>query len=609
MDRARELGVDLQATCAGRGSCGKCRVRIREGADCLGGISDLERRLLSREEVGKGFRLACVCRVARAGGIRVEVPDESRIGQQRLLAAGAEVKVTPRPAVRKVFIRIEPPSLEDVRSDADRLLEAIAGKGSENPLDIDYRLLRDLPHRLRSGQWAVTASLWGDAEIFDLEPGNTTSRMFGAAFDIGSTKVAGYLVDLVSGKTLATASAINPQMSYGEDIISRISYVAQNERGLDVLHDAIVQVVNRLLEELCAKADLQRDAVLEVSVAGNTVMHHIFFHVDPVYVGSAPYAAAVRSPLEIRAREVGVQANSGSRIYALPSVAGFVGADAIADILATGIHESDRISMTIDIGTNTEITLGSRDGLACCSAPSGPAWEGAHISHGMRAGSGAIESLAIDEQTLEPTYETIGRGRPSGICGSGIVDAMAEMLKAGIIDRSGQLDLGRKNERIRERDRHAEYVVAFARESATGKDIVVTQEDVREVQLAKAAIYAGASLLMRKLAVKVGDIARLYVAGAFGTYIDVRNARLIGLYPEVPLETVKFVGNAAGTGARMALLSTEVRDVAAKVAKMIGSRVELGADPSFQEEFLQATYFPHRDTARFPQGMQMLRRV
>ncbi len=549
--------------------------------------------------------MACTCEILNAGRIKIEVPDESRIGQQRLLAAGAEVRVTPKPLVRKVFVHIEPPSLDDVRSDADRLLDALAERIECSPLEIEYGVARSLPHVLRAGGWAVTASLWDNSEVFNLEPGDTAPRMFGAAFDLGSTKVAGYLMNLATGRTLATASAANTQMSYGEDIISRISYIAQNENGLGILHEAIVQVVNNVLDELCVRADVRREDVLDISVAGNTVMHHIFFGIDPEFVGLAPYAAAIRSPLVVRARDVGVLANPGSRVYSLPSVAGFVGADAIADILATGIHESNRVCMTIDIGTNTEIALGDKSQLVCCSAPSGPALEGAHIAHGMRAGTGAIESLWIDAKTLEPSYETIGKGKPSGICGSGIIDAIAEMLKTRVIDNKGQINPGLRSDRIRARNGRAEYVIAYAREAATGEDIVVTQKDIRELQLAKAAIYAGAFLLMQKVGVRPEDLFRLYIAGAFGTYMDVRNARLIGLYPEVPLENIKFVGNAAGTGARMALISKDVRAVAAGVARTIGKRVELGVDPSFQKEFLDATSFPHRDLTRFPSAAKM----
>lgn len=606
LDLARGVGVDLQGICAGQGTCGKCRILVRSGADCLSGLADLERRLLSKDEISKLYRLACTAYVHAEGQISVEVPDESRIGQQRLLAGGIVVKVPLKPTVRKIFIQVEPPTLEDVRSDEERITAAIEKKTGPLDVRISYEALKEMPFVARKADWKLTAVIRRNREILWLEPSDTTQNCYGLAIDVGSTKLAMHLLDLNTGRTVSTASKPNPQMAYGEDIISRTSFLIKDKNNLTILHKVVIEAVNEMIDQVCEKEMIDRRQIYEVTIAANTAMHHIFLNISPHYVGLAPYAAVMTSPFELKSRELGIDINPSGYVYTLPNVSGYVGADAIADVLTTGLYKSDGLEILIDIGTNTEIVLGNKEKLIACSAPSGPAFEGAQIKHGMRAGAGAIESIWIDEKTLEPRYETIGRIKPSGICGSGIIDVVAEMLKAGIIDRKGKINSNVGTKRIRQGEKYMEYVVEWGENTATEQDIVVTQKDVREIQLAKATTHTGAAILMKRMGVKPTDLNRLYIAGAFGTYLDVQNARIIGMYPDIPLERIKFVGNAAGSGARMALLSEDIRSLAHKLAVKIGSRVELAADPDFQKEFVKSTDLPHSDIDRFPSVKRLL---
>jgi len=603
LEAASDAGVNINSICGGLGLCGKCRVIVQRGKQNLSSPTEAEKRALSKEDLSNGFRLACQAEVRKEGLIVIEVPLESQIDRQRLLLRGLEKKIKLQPAVRKISIRLKKPSLLDVAADVDRLLEAVE---SETGLKarIDYEAMKRVPHVVRRGEWHVSAILWRDEEIISVEPG-LSSELYGFAVDIGTTKLAGYLVDLNNGAIIATASMMNPQISYGEDVITRIKFAMEDKENLKILSRSLIKGINKLISEACKKAHISRQKIYDMTAAGNTAMHHIFLGIPPDYVALMPYPAALQSAVNVKAREMGVKINPGAYVYALPAIAGFVGGDAVADVLATEIYRADEISMLIDIGTNTEIVLGNSENLVACSCASGPAFEGAHIKHGMRAISGAIEHVWIEPDTFEVGYKTIEDEKPRGICGSGIIDAVAEMLKTGLIDSSGRFNMKVKTSRLRRNENSVEFVIAWRDETANAYDIVVTQNDIREIQLAKAAIYTGASILMKHRKVKPEDIRRIYLAGAFGNYVDPQNAKIIGMYPDVHLERVEFVGNTAGSGARMTLLSIDARRTAEDLAKRV-EYVELGADPNFQSEFLKATYLPHREPKRFPSVMAML---
>jgi len=606
LDAAREVGVDIQSICGGRGVCGKCRVILWDGSNCMSSVSHAERQFLSEAEMRSGLRLACQAVVEGQSTIVVEVPQESRVGQQRLLWRGLERPVKLMPSVRKFGTSLKKPSLTDVKSDADRLLDALRDEVGQE-LKIDYETLREIPFSVRKGNWAVTAIVWMGSELISIKPRAHLGDLYGLAVDIGTTKLAAYLLNLNTGEIAATVSMANPQIPYGEDVISRISYIMKNESNLNELQHVVVNGINQLIKEASEKTGIQTEEIYDLAVVGNTAMHHIFLGISPTYVSLSPYPPVLQSSIDIKARELGVQINRGAYVHALPNIAGFVGADAVADALATEIYRSQVTSMVIDIGTNTEIILGDENRLTACSCASGPAFEGAQVKHGMRAATGAIEHIWIDPETFEVGYKTIDDVKPCGICGSAVVDAVAEMLKAKIITLEGRFNSSLQTPGVRRDRGMTELVIAWKDETSTGNDIAITQNDIREVQKAKAAIYTGAFILMKHMDVKSEEIQRIFIAGAFGNYIDPLSAKIIGVFPDIPLQNIQFVGNTAGSGARMALLSTDMRRLAEEVAKRIGY-LELGADPDFQKEFLNATYFPHREVSRFPNVMKILRK-
>ena len=602
-EAAKEIGIDISSVCGGRGFCGKCRIIVREGGKHLASPSEAEERTLSEEDLENGFRLACQAAIAGEGKIVIEVPRESQVDQQRLLLRGLEKKVKLAPAVRKVSVHLTKPSLQDVTSDVERLVEALESETGTRAR-VDYEALKMIPHALRKGDWTVTVTLWRDHEAILVEP-CLTRELYGFAVDIGTTKLAGYLVDLNAGKIVTTASMMNPQISYGEDVISRIHYIMHSEQNLTQLHKAVVKGINQLITEACEKTSIPPEQICDVTVAGNTAMHHIFLGIPPNYVALMPYPPALQTSVDVKARDLTVKVSRGAYVHALPAIAGFVGGDAVADVLATEVYDTDNLSMLIDIGTNTEIVLGNKRHLMACSCASGPAFEGAHIRHGMRAATGAIEHVWIDPKTFEVGYKTIGGAKPRGLCGSAIVDATAEMLKVGLIDHGGKFNMELETPRLRQGKKSGEYIIAWEEETSIESDIAVTQGDIREIQLAKAAIYTGASILMKQMQVQREEIKTIFLAGAFGNYVDPQKARTIGMYPDVPLECVQFVGNTAGSGARMVLLSVDARQTAEEIAKQV-EYIELGADPHFQDEFLKATYLPHQETSRFPSVIGML---
>ena len=606
LELARDAGVAIESVCGAAGKCGKCRVIVRSGAASLSPPSDGEARLLGVPAAKAGARLACMAKVISLGSIVVEVPEGSRRGHHRLLAAGEERATALVPAVAKAVMELPPASLADVRADDDRFLEVLR-RGARAPSTMSPGAHRSLPGALRDGSWLVTATLFRGREVIRVDPGNTADDLHGVAVDIGTTKVVAYLLDLNSGKVLATESMPNPQIPFGEDVMSRIAFTSKSADGGQRLQKVILDGVNSLISKLSESTGVPKEDILEVMVVGNTAMHHIFFGIPARHLASAPYAPAVRTSIVYDAGHLGIDIYPFGKVSSLPNIAGFVGADAVADLVSSGLYRDRKVGMMIDIGTNTEIIAGDRDRLVSCSCASGPAFEGAHIKFGMRASTGAIERVWIDPATGDVGLRTVDDAPPRGICGSGIVDAVAEMFRTGVLDPSGRIKEKAGSDRVRKgADGAREYVLARAKVTETGEDVTVTQHDVEEIQLAKAAIFTGVSLLMKRLGVEPQDLDRVYAAGAFGTYVDASSAIAIGMYPDVPVSRIRFIGNAAGSGARMALKSTRVRDLAERLSKRV-EYVELAAEKGFQSEFAKAMFLPNRDVDRFPSVKAALR--
>jgi len=605
LEAARRAKVDIPSICDGKARCGKCRIILKQGGDLLSPITESELKYLPKAELTRGYRLSCCAFIARGGTIVVEVPLETRLGRNRFLVEGIEAHVELLPIIKKLTLKIPKPTLNDITPDMERLTNAIKKYGKIEELYLDYEVLKTLPDVIRKGRWIVTVVLWDGKEVICVEPRSTCHKLYGVAIDIGTTKLACYLVDLNTGEILTTTSALNPQIPYGEDVISRIAFSLWDQRNLSKLQEVIIDKINMMIKTACAEVGIKPEEVYDMTVVGNTCMHHIFLKLNPKYLSLSPFTPVVGGSLNVKARDLVVLINKGAYVYIGPCVAGFIGADVVADMLATEIYRLKELSICIDIGTNTEIMIGNERKLMACSCASGPAFEGGHIEHGMRAVAGAIERIFIDPESLEITYKTIDGARPRGLCGSAMVDIVAEMLKARVIDSSGKFNKELKSPRLRLRGLVPELVIAWSNETDSGREIVITQRDVYEIQLAKAAIYTGISILMKKMGVTASDIKNVFLVGAFGTYLDPRSAKVIGMYPDVPLDRVKFLGNTAGSGARMMLKSTKARKIAEELRSKI-EYLELGADPDFEKEFTKALFFPHLELERFPSVRGML---
>jgi len=581
---AKEAGIGIRSECGGKGSCGKCKIIVKNSR-AVSKVTKAERKHLSKSEIKLGYRLACQTRILK--DVTVIIPPESLLEHRKIQLLGLERKVELNPSVKKFHLLLSKPTLSNIKPDLERLIDSLPQQTPD--LEIDYEVLKKLPDILRDANWGVTVTVWGDHRIVAIEPSDTSSDLFGFAVDIGTSKIVGHLVDLTSGKTVSVGSIENPQIIHGEDVMTRITFATTNNANLETLQRLVIDGINSVLHEVCEKARVDPNAVYEVVAVGNTAMHHFFLGIQPKYVALSPYTPALKRPISLAAKELNIKVNRGGIVTVLPIIAGFVGADAVADVLATGIHESEEISLLVDIGTNTEIFIGNKDDLLCCSCASGPAFEGAHIKHGMKAVTSAIERVRMGPD-LEVEYETIGDVKPSGLCGSAVIDVVAEMLKNGVIDQHGRFNSNIKTKRIK-KNNETEFVVVWNNETATGRAITVTQKDINEIQLAKAAIYTGCSILMKRKNLEEKDINRVFIAGAFGNYINPENAKIIGLIPDVPTEKIKFVGNTAVTGAKMALASKEMRKKAEQITDKV-RYLELANDPDFNKEFIKALFLP-----------------
>jgi len=624
---ARDLGVEIESICAENATCGKCMVLIEEGRfekynidskrKNLSPVGTAEQEYFARRpkllkdkgwEVGH-VRLSCQCQIL--GDVLINVPEESRGNKQIVRKSASNRAIEVKPAIRKYLVTMSPPNLERPIADWERLakgLETSMGlvRGNQEnlprwyDLDIDYQCLRTLSSTLRQAKWSVTVSVWQDKEVIEVQPGYVEDS-YGAAVDIGSTTVALYLCNLRTGEMLAAESEMNPQIVYGEDVMSRIQYAIEHSDGLEKLHKAIISTLNKLLKQAAHTAKIKTSEILEMVLVGNSTMHHVLLNLHPKDLGLAPFVPAIHKSMDVKARELGLHINPSGNIHVLPTIASFVGADTSAMILAEEPHKQDENWLLIDVGTNAELILGNRKRLVCTSTPTGPALEGAHVEYGMRAAPGAMERIHIDEITLEPKYKVIGvdgwntdhakfKGQVKGICGSAIIDGVAELFRAGIIDSRGKFKKELSTKRVREGEKGWEYVVAWAEETSIGRDIPMTQQDVRQIQLAKAALFTAARTLLKRFGLQDPD--KVILAGGFGSFIDKEKAMLIGLIPDCKLENVYAVGNAAGDGARIALLNVEKRNEIDAVTRKI-ERFELPTDPDFQNQFMLATSFPH----------------
>ncbi|WP_072934668.1 ASKHA domain-containing protein [Schwartzia succinivorans] len=604
---AQELGVGIEASCGGKGVCGKCRIIVEEGRfEKLGLVSgashvsergETEEKFFTEDELSRGYRLACLTQIT--GDLVVTVPEESRSVKQVILEKGKKRTFTINPAVKQYTIKLPAPTLEDARDDRRRLLDVLEEKEGLSGLTVDYPVLRTLPRTLRENDWLVTVSVWQGKEVIRVESGEAPHSL-GIAIDIGTTTLAAFLCDLVTGELLSKASRMNPEIGYGEDVLARISYAMANEDGGEKLQRAMQDAVSELAAQMTGEIGRTPSEVDEMVLVYNTAMHHFTLGLDSRYVGRSPFAPAASDALDIKARDLGILINPSANIHSLPIEAGFVGADNVAVLLAEEPYNSESVKLIIDIGTNGEIDLGNKERLLSTSCATGPALEGAQIAFGMRAAPGAIERIEINPETYEPRYKVIGKDEwfpdisftgAQGICGSGIIDVVAELYRAGIISKAGRINTKLDTPRVRKDDKgKAEYVLAWAPETAVHKDIVITQGDIRAVQLAKGAIYVGAKYLMEKYG--IDHVDEVILAGAFGSYINKKSAMALGMFPDCALEKVQAVGNAAGDGARIALLNVEKRKEAAKVAREV-EFIETAVEPDFQTRFMEALAIPH----------------
>ena len=608
---ARQLGVDVDSVCGGRGICGRCQVTIGTGDFAKHGIAssaasvepvtERELKYQARKGLAAGRRLGCHARL-QADAV-IDVPPESQVHRQvvRKRAEARAIKVDP--VVKPYYVEVEKPDLHHPSGDFQRLNQALQRDWGLSLDDSDLHVLRKLQQVLREGDWKVTLALRHTLgkyhEIVGLWPG-FQDRLYGLAVDVGSTTVACHLCDLGSGEVLAAAGAMNPQIRFGEDLMSRVSYLMDNPGSLAEMTESVLTTINGLALETAAEAAIDPRLIIEVVLVGNPIMHHLLLGLDPSELGLAPFALCTDEAVKIYAEDdLGIDIALGSRAYFLPCIAGHVGADAAAVILSEGPHLGDAMTLIIDVGTNAEIVLGNRERLLAASSPTGPALEGAQISCGQRAAPGAIERIRIDRETLEPRFRVIGSELWSdeegfadavtvtGICGSGIIELLGEMFLAGLLTRDGVIDGTMVNRTTRVRPRGDTFCYLI---HAGELEISITQDDVRAVQLAKGALYAGARLLMDHMGIE--RVERVILAGAFGSHIDPKYAMLLGMIPDCPLETVSSAGNAAGTGARIALVNKTARDEIEALVKRI-EKVETAVEPRFQEHFIGAMAIPH----------------
>ena len=588
-DAALELGLIIESTCAGIGTCAKCKVIIQEGANPPTKVEDL---LLTPKDIAKGVRLSC--QALLRGDSVCTIPQESQLFKDQIITEGTKGVFPLEPDTRKLFIQLHAPQLGEKYFDFERLLAALQ-VGSDEKIHYNFHLTRKIASLLRDNDFEVTAIL-DQNNLLSVEPGDTSNLLYGIAVDIGTTSIASKLINLTNGETIAVTSALNPQRTYGADVISRINYVVEHKGGLELQHRLVIKEINKLIAKLCADAEIKSKNIYKITVAGNTVMQHILLNIDPRNLAYSPYTPVFQGPLTIAAEEIGIEINENGVLYTIPNLACFVGSDMTAVLTVLNLEETEELQLVVDIGTNGEIVLGSKNKLLCTSSPAGPAWEGAYITWGMRAARGAIERAEIVDGDLE--FRTIGDADPIGICGSGLLDMVCEFLRKRVIDKTGRIlsaeeinsAVGDKlKSRIVSQENGANNIAIAHIDQ--DKHIMLMQKDIREVQLAKSTIAAGIKILMKELHVAAKDIANVYIAGAFGNHVRGKDAVDAGLIPKVPEDRIKFIGNAALSGAEAILLSKQARLKAEHIAKII-NYVEISDRSDFQEHFVGSMHFP-----------------
>jgi len=591
LDAATSSDIYIDSICGGRGKCGKCKVTID------GNVHADTTDLLSAEEKARGCYLACLARVA--GNLTVIIPKESRVESHQILMRS---EIIPLPVIEppliKISLLLSPPSLIDYMSDLDRVTRALHNLGIKN-VTIGLPTLKKLSRILRENEWNVIVTLmdlWDRQEIIDIGP-VSDEDLIGVAVDIGTTTLVVELVDLKSGAVIDSRSDYNKQVVYGEDVLSRILYTEEHKDGIRKLTSTIRYGINDLIRELVIDNKMRYEKICRAVISGNTVMMHLFYGLDPKYIRHEPYIPVMSYVPQMKAVKLGLSVNPNAYVYALPCRSSYVGGDVTADVIASGMSDRKEISLLIDVGTNGELVLGSESFLASCSCSAGPAFEGGEVEFGTRAMYGAIERIWIDDAKVH--YSTIGNVRPKGICGSGLIELVAELFSNGIIDRVGKIQSDKNNIRIQVGSSGSQFIVAFKHETAINKDIMITDVDIQNILRTKAAVYASSNVLLKTFGYKFTDLTDVFIAGSFGNYLDIKKAVTIGLLPDLPLDIFKFIGNGALGGARMVLLSKSMQNKAEEVVANM-THIELSVNSMFFKEFTSALFIPHTEIDQFP---------
>jgi len=609
---ALRAGVHINASCGGEGVCGKCRILVEEG-HVTDGISER----LTKEDIERGYRLACLAKITE--DVVVRIPIESSIDKSVM-----NLQATPRrtakiqhmdfeklkeeghftPPVDKIFLKLTPPDPLNNLPDVTRLVEHLKADAGERGLEVTLSVIRKISKVIREDDFNVTATLirpvrdGGKSSVVNVQSGDHTSKNYAIAMDIGTTTIYGQLVDLATAKCLAEAGDFNAQISYGEDVISRIVYAEKGD-GLEQLQKVVLGTINSVLEKIFKKADINRDDVSTITLSGNTTMTQLFLKVDPSCIRRSPYVPSASLYPPVTAKEIGVDINDHAIALIYPQVSSFVGGDIVAGVMGSGMYKEEELTLFLDIGTNAELVIGNKDWLACTACSAGPAFEGGGIEFGMRAAKGAIEDFSMNPVTFEPMVFTIGDVRPKGICGSGLITMAAVLFETGVINNRGKFNRDLGTPRIRKNNDVWEYVVAWKDETQIERDIGITEPDLDNLIRAKGAIYSGCVTLLKEVGLSMDDVERIILAGGFGSYIDLEKAMIIGLLPEIDADKVVFIGNGSLMGARMSSLTNSIRRDVFSVTQMM-TNFELSETPSYMDNYIAAMFLPHTEIEKFP---------
>jgi uncharacterized 2Fe-2S/4Fe-4S cluster protein (DUF4445 family) len=608
---AMEAGVHINASCGGEGVCGKCRVMLEQGG-VEGGISEH----LSEEDRGKGYRLACKSQVNQDVVIRIPVESaiDTSVLMRRTPRSTARIKQMNFddikeqgllvPPMEKIYLELPPADAKDNLPDITRLVNYLHIQRDERNLEVPLPVIRKIPSVFRAQDFKVTVTVarpvrsTGKNQIINVEPGDTTACNYAIAMDIGTTTVYGQVLDLVSGNVLAESGEFNGQISYGDDVITRIVY-AEKPGGLERLHEVVVETINKVIAKIIKKSGVTHESISVMTLAGNTTMTQLLLKVDPRYIRRSPYVPAASIYPAMKACDLGIKLDEHVTLLVYPQVSSYVGGDIVAGVMGSGMYRAEKLTLFLDIGTNAEVVVGNKDWMACAACSAGPAFEGGGIQFGMRAAKGAIEDFSIDPESLEPMIMTIGSVRPKGICGSGLITMVANLFETGVINSQGKFDRDLGTPRIRRTQDVWEYVIAYRAETQIDRDIVLNEIDIENLIRAKGAIYSGFMTLLAEVGMGPNDIEQIILAGGFGSYVDLEKAMVIGLLPEISPEKVTYVGNSSLLGARMSALTNRIRQEVVGVTNMMTS-FELSETPSYMDNYVAALFMPHTDTGRFP---------